>query len=116
VNVLVTGFTGVGVSLISQSLKQEKTEHDWNILSHELSKGDQLPANIDVGNFNPSLVIVVTDGTPKNVENSYDLAKLLKKQFPDAYKIAIAYTQNLSDRLPTEDIEHFLGLTTYDRE
>lgn len=115
-NVLVTGFTNTGVSIISQSLKQDEAEGNMQIISHELTKDKQLPERIEVGNFIPELVIVVTDSNPKNVENSYSLVKLLKRQFPNAYKIAIVNTQNLPETLQPERIEELLGLTTYVRE
>jgi hypothetical protein len=116
VNVLVTGFSEVGVSTISQSLKQNKSENGWQILSHEISKDTQFPERLDLGAFYPELVIVVTNSTVDNVEESYAIVKLLKKQFPNAYKIAIANMQNLPNSLKPKYIEEFLGLTTYGRE
>lgn len=115
-HVLVTGFSNVGVSRISQSLKQDESDKDWHIICHELSNEKKLPERIDVGNFNPELVIVVTDSTPENVEQSHALVKLMKTQFPEAYKIAIANMQKLPERLQPEDIEELLGLTTYGRQ
>jgi hypothetical protein len=116
VHVLVTGFSNVGVSRISQSLKQDKVEKDWYIVCHVLSKDENLPERIDVGNFDPELVIVVTDSTPENVEQSHAIVKIMKKQFPEAFKIAIANMQKLPERLQPEDIEELLGLTTYGRQ
>jgi hypothetical protein len=114
--VFVTGFKDVGVSTICQSLMKDKDGEDWHILSHEITKETQLPERLDIGKFNPELVIVVTDSTLENVQKSSPIVNLMKDQFPHAHKIVIANMQNLAERLKPKRIEELLGLTTYGRQ
>jgi hypothetical protein len=114
-NLLVTGYIESGVRNVTESLNQEKKEDEWHVEYLELVEDDNLSIKFDLGDFIPELIIIVSDSTQKNVEKTSNLVHILKRQFPYAYKIAIANYQDLPERLTPESVEELLGLTTYGR-
>lgn len=114
-NLLVTGYIESGVQKVTKSLNQEKTQDEWHIVCLELEEDDDPITKFDLSDFDPELIILVSDSTPKNVEKTSNLVQILKRQYPYAYKIAIANYQSLPERLKPERVEELLGLTTYGR-
>ncbi len=58
-------------------------------------------------------VLLVTDSTPENVENSKFFMELIQKEAPYARSAIIGNKQDLPEKMNIEDIEKTLGLKTY---
>ncbi len=59
------------------------------------------------------IVILVTDSTPKNVEETKRMYQLLKEEKPELNFILIANKQDLPNATPPKVIEKYIGLKTH---